>query len=149
MTYITRSRFHNVSFSGGNGGVVGTWSSITCSSALCDALLSDVIVTSSAFHDCSVWSDDIGASGSGGAVYIRDGSTTIDNTSFAGSAATLFGGALATVSFSRAVVSTSNFTDNEAMFGGRFVDSHSAHDSPLYAPHLVLFCWSLSQPCWF
>jgi hypothetical protein len=53
FTYITRSSFKDISFPGGNGGVVGAWSSVSCSSLLCDALLSHVTVTSSNFTQCS------------------------------------------------------------------------------------------------
>jgi hypothetical protein len=52
VLFVTRSTFKDISLDGGRGGVIGSWSSVSCSSELCDALLSHVVISDSLFFNC-------------------------------------------------------------------------------------------------
>jgi hypothetical protein len=52
ITFITRSHFSNISVALGSGGVVASWSSVSCGSLLCEALLSRLTIVDSSFTNC-------------------------------------------------------------------------------------------------
>jgi predicted outer membrane repeat protein len=52
IAFITRSRFHNLTLVQGSGSVVASWSSVSCGSLLCDALLSHITITDSVVKNC-------------------------------------------------------------------------------------------------
>ena len=117
---------HNVTYAGGYGGVFGAWSSVSCSSILCDPLLSHLIVTDSAFADCSVVANDVpsvGATtspqgGHGGVVYLRDAESRVERCVFTRNAAAQSGGVVAADGYSRLEMYDVMLTENTAGQGG-------------------------------
>ena len=69
--YIARSRFTAIALALGSGAVVATWSSVSCGSLLCDALLSHLTIIDSTFTNCR-WV----VVGGGGFHYLCQAATT-------------------------------------------------------------------------
>ena len=108
------SSFENVSLVKGHGGVVGLQSSISCTSARCDSLLSRLVVTRCNFAACA-------ASASGGAVFVVDATVQMATTQFFANVASRngYGGAICLEGATRAsIAADSRFSGNSAGWGG-------------------------------
>ena len=125
ISFVTRSSISNITYPGGYGGVFGTWSSVSCSSILCDSLLSHITLADSHFSGCSVYSDNIASAnagdtkgGNGGVLYQRDSESKIERCTLSGNTAALSGGVLAADGFSRIELYDVVMVGNSAGQGG-------------------------------